>query len=754
MPLEVPKLDRRTYREILNEVLARVPVHNPEYTHLNESDPGVTLLQLFSFLGESVLYRANLIPERSKLAFLRLLGVPLRPARAARGLVAFSQPRGPLDPPLVEEESEVLAGEVPFRTTHGLEVLPIEGRVYTKARLDGDRAAELAATYERLFASLEEPGTLLELYETTPFEPPERGLALPSLDFAETVDGVVWLALLARPGDVRGGDPAAARDRVRDAIAGHVLTLGVVPALDDPTVVLSPGGAAAGQAAPGLVVEIPKVDDSAEVPEPRYRRLELAGENDLLRQPGVGEVVLPAASDLRYWDDLGPSLEGTGEFPPSLADTDDGERLLTWLRLRVESSDKSQVGTRLGWVGLNAAHVVQSARVAAELVARGTGEPDQEAVLANTPVLAESLELTVDGEPWRRIDDLAAAAPEVPARRPGMAPGSLAALGRDPAEGPPPEAKVYTLDPEAGAVRFGDGARGARPRRGAVIEATYSWGGGRAGMVGIGAVKKAPNLPAGVKVTNPVPTWGGDEAETRAEAERRVPLFLKDRDRLISEDDFREVTLGTPGVDLGRVEVLPLYHPDLDEGTAVGVVTVLVIPRYDPLHPDAPRPDRLFTETLCRHLEPRRLVTTELRIHGPVYRDLWISIGLEVVPGRAQGPVRQAVEKALRGFLSPLTGGVEGEGWPLRTPVIPNDLAAAAARVDGVQRVDQVLLGDDQGSDGVTSIPLAGLELPRLAALAVQVGEATPLSELRGGIDEAVEEPAGRKPVPVIPEEC
>ncbi|MCK7496566.1 MAG: hypothetical protein MZW92_40870 [Comamonadaceae bacterium] len=36
-------------------------------------------------------------------------------------------------------------------------------------------------------------------------------------------------------------------------------------------------------------------------------------------------------------------------------------------------------------------------------------------------------------------------------------------------------------------------------------------------------------------------------------------------------------------------------------------MTLLVVPRHDPTQPEAPRPDRLFLETACAHLEPRRL---------------------------------------------------------------------------------------------------------------------------------------------------
>lgn len=39
-------------------------VPTPGWTDHNAGDPGVTLFQLFAFLGESLTYRANQVPER------------------------------------------------------------------------------------------------------------------------------------------------------------------------------------------------------------------------------------------------------------------------------------------------------------------------------------------------------------------------------------------------------------------------------------------------------------------------------------------------------------------------------------------------------------------------------------------------------------------------------------------------------------------------------------------------------------------
>jgi len=90
MPITPPRLDDRRYEDLVEELLARVPAHTPEWTPQQAGDPGRTLLELFAWLADTVLYRANLIPERQRLAFLQLLGMPMEPARAAHGVVSIA----------------------------------------------------------------------------------------------------------------------------------------------------------------------------------------------------------------------------------------------------------------------------------------------------------------------------------------------------------------------------------------------------------------------------------------------------------------------------------------------------------------------------------------------------------------------------------------------------------------------------------------------------------------------------------------
>ncbi|HED35832.1 MAG TPA: hypothetical protein ENJ08_16685 [Gammaproteobacteria bacterium] len=754
MPLTEPVFDSRSYREILNEALARIPAHNPEWTNFNDSDPGITLLQLFAFMTESITYRANLIPERSRQKFLRLLDIPMQAAEAASGLLTINNPKGMLQAMTVAADHLVYAGDVPFRTENALQVLPVDYRLYYKQPLSAEKTTEIETLYKQLYASYEVPGKQLEFYETRTFTPPQTGASLSRLDIGtDTVDGSLWLALLARKTD--------SVENARSELAGKTLTLGIMPALSEEGCALYPRSPATMDR-PTLIFEMPNTDSN----DAAYARLTPRSDDDLLSHPGVVELELPGVDGLSYWDGLDPLESGVGDFPPSLVDTDDDARLISWLRIRspeVNNASKQaskkaskkasrQLNLPLSWVGINAASIVQRAHVDAEQLPTGTGEPDQTATLSNTPVLLNSVQIRVNGELWEAIDDLAAAEPEVPARSPRFTSESDVSVSRTAMT----NVKVYTIDRESGAIRFGDGLRGMRPPRGASIQAIYDYGGGRQGSVGISVINKASSLPEGLKVINPVPTWGGEEGESLAQAEQRIPGVIRHRERLVSRQDYEEITAAIPGVDLGRREVLPLLHPQQPFQDSMGVVSLLVIPRNDPVQPEAPAPDSLFLETICAYLEPRRILTTELHVIGPEYVPVWLSISVDVIPGYSVSPVLETVRQQVRNFLSPLIGGFEAKGWPLNKYVEAAEISAAAARVPGVAKINQVLVGDVSGETS-SAVIIEGLQLPRLMMLEVVTGSAPSIEEIQGQQPRVADNDDPNiqsTPVPVIPQEC
>lgn len=73
MPLQLPNLDDRRYPDLVDEARRLIPTYAPEWTNHNPSDPGITLVELFAFLSEMLLYRLNRVTAANVLSFLKLL---------------------------------------------------------------------------------------------------------------------------------------------------------------------------------------------------------------------------------------------------------------------------------------------------------------------------------------------------------------------------------------------------------------------------------------------------------------------------------------------------------------------------------------------------------------------------------------------------------------------------------------------------------------------------------------------------------
>ena len=54
MPIRRPDTDTRGYQQLFDEALRRLPAHSPQWTDINQSDPGVTLVQLFAWIADTL----------------------------------------------------------------------------------------------------------------------------------------------------------------------------------------------------------------------------------------------------------------------------------------------------------------------------------------------------------------------------------------------------------------------------------------------------------------------------------------------------------------------------------------------------------------------------------------------------------------------------------------------------------------------------------------------------------------------------
>src|SRR2546428_9755406 len=113
MALPVPNLDDRSWKQIVDEAVRLIPRYCPEWTNHNASDPGVTLLELYAWMTEMVIYRLNKVPEKNFLAFLDLIGVRLKAPEPATVVLEFTPADGIQGELLVKKGTQVAPPQAP-----------------------------------------------------------------------------------------------------------------------------------------------------------------------------------------------------------------------------------------------------------------------------------------------------------------------------------------------------------------------------------------------------------------------------------------------------------------------------------------------------------------------------------------------------------------------------------------------------------------------------------------------------------------
>ena len=195
MALPVPNLDDRRFQDLVDDAKRLVQQRCPEWTDHNVSDPGVTLIELFAWMTDQLLYRVNRVPDRNYVKFLELIGIRLFPPSAARGEItlwlsgpqpdAIRIPGGTQAATIRTETDEAIV----FTTLDDLPIVPVSvAAAFTS--VDGkkhvDRTTEALNSRDFLaFESQPKPGDLLLVGLSDPA--PSNALRL---RFACRIEGV------------------------------------------------------------------------------------------------------------------------------------------------------------------------------------------------------------------------------------------------------------------------------------------------------------------------------------------------------------------------------------------------------------------------------------------------------------------------------------------------------------------------------------------------------------------------------------
>jgi hypothetical protein len=744
MPIPQYRLDDRNFDDLVKELIARIPAHTPEWTNPQVGDPGRTLIDLFAWLADALLYRVNLLPERQRLEFLRLLNIPMKPARAATGLLSVVGKNSKTDRSIYVPQYTKVKGPVDFETVEEISVLPVSGMVFAKRRPTKEEREVVASIKEELEQVYNIGTDTSEQYVTTPLFHDLR-MDYSGFDFAlDTIDQSIWIALLAAEGD-EALKAAVKKSFDPDDDGVKVIRIGIEPRVkliefDD--YVQQP------QAMNELWQwEMPstRIDNNESVYTIPYVPLDIRDDaTDGFVKRGIVQLVLPVSNQIALPENNidRDIFAGTGNRPPRIDDEKIAKRLVSWIRLRPK---RTSAGLALDWVGINAVRIDQLRTVRNVIVATANGAPDLTVNLPGVSVEESSFQLEVEEK-------------DVGYRSWKASPLHMAG-GAD---------KVFELDGEAGTIRFGDGLRGVIPEEGRRIRINQMrFGGGKSGNTAPGNLKSIaiPDL----EVIQAIATQEGKDAETLDEAEKRIPQVLKHRDRAVTADDYRQIASETPGMELGRVEVLPRFKPQQKLFDILGVISVMVLPAVPLRRPPNPRPDRNILSRVHGYVDQRRPIGVELYVIGVEYIPLGVGVTVTIREGFQKIQVLQNVRSALYDFLWPLSPGGHGQtGWPLGQAVDNQELAVIVARVSGVLTVEGVTLfarNTDKKWERVGSglehrVTLKEWQLPELLTVVAIEGE-EPLTDLNdaleeeGGLGVAGTDGSDKKvAVPVVPEIC
>ncbi|HEY0076650.1 MAG TPA: putative baseplate assembly protein, partial [Abditibacteriaceae bacterium] len=412
-------------------------------------------------------------------------------------------------------------------------------------------------------------------------------------------------------------------------------------------------------------------------------------------------------------------VEGPADIEPSVL-TGDFPEPRYWLRCRLaRGSYPAGQAPVIDFIRPNTVPAESLTTVRDELIGESEGHPSQIFKLRHKPVDAASLRLQI-APPPAGINPIAPPAPQAQQeveyweRRDDL----LASSKSDP---------HYVLNATTGELRFGDGQNGRIPPAGwEVIAEQYRYGGGAAGNVDIGLITSiVTSLPGVEKVTNERPAVGGGNEESLEHLKRHAPARLRCRERAVTPEDYAVLAAGAGGV--AKATAIPLMHPDHKGVEVAGAVTVVIVPTsYDPAD-SHPEPSSELIRSVCLYLDRFRLLTTEVYVKKPEYKEVKVTAMVLMEPYSAAGQVERDVIDALNAYLDPLgrsarntsspssgtgkgaSNGLsrgtepgratssppndqEGPGWRFGQDLFPTNLYAVIKAVPGVQSIKSLYI--------------------------------------------------------------
>jgi hypothetical protein len=628
--LEPPNLDDRVWQDIVDEAKALIPRYNPEWTDHNPSDLGITLVELFAWLVEGMIYRMNRVPDKNFIEFLNLLGITRDPASPATTYLTYKLAN--IVPTLLLPQGNQAATQqtdrdtaVVFETDAPVQLLPINLTTALSVK------KLIVFQYKKVTSSLV-AAPLSGMAVNIPTAQANTLLLGFDQATAQSIMLRFQFTQVANPGDLQ----------VQWAYSQAALAPAAWP--------LIPGA--------------------------------LDGTNHFT-QNGQASFTVPA-----NWTAQAPPT-WANPVPESLVDT--VQQPLFWIGIRISNLLAVPYQLQLDWVLFNSVHATSALTITTpEKVGTSNGRAFQFFDLKQAPLFRrpgvpdpyDHLALQVRSPlvggafgpwvTWTRVENFAEGAGNVYRLDPVT--GRINFGNHDPVVSPEGHGTIPPDESEIQALSY-----------------RYVGAGGAANVPpGTITVLRTP-LAGLTGVTNPGSAQNGANEESVEDAKRRGPEALRNRYRAVTVEDY-EYLGKESSTDVAKVRCLaprqfttydqafnglvtpgdPWTYGGLNRDT--GNVHVLVIPP-GPLTNRIPSPSAELLEQITDYLEERRSVTAALNVSGPRYLPIKVTAQIKVwrkavdtglVPDpAASNQVRDDIIAKVKQFLHPTLGGPEGTGWEM-----------------------------------------------------------------------------------------
>lgn len=667
-------LDTESFKEIMEEAKNMVVSLYPEWTDFNYHDPGITMLELFSWFKEGQQYFLDQIGTEHKKKYLKLLGMSQLHKRAAQAFVHIN----------AEEEFTVLKGTKLSAKTICFEADRTQSILHNAITecFHGNRSLEHTCASERLknhetvrmflfgenpqegdacYIGFEEPlkikeniGIFMQFEQRMGMQrnPIGTKMFFPMLalkfeyfsdgawkeieeltdtTFGMLQDGMIYFCVHQKMEHIKvfGRKAYYIRIRVEES------DIDVAPVLEK---------------IEWNVLPVIQKDTWVEYEESVYKRknekccvrsfsyLSMEGKNDLYMKKNQIYYRIPVYEKLIDYEN------GAAEFVFDMPVQGEDKILI------VSYSEHPKVKKCLGI---------------------GNGFPYQEFDLGSTDVMAEQTKILVheigtgDGYcRWQQVDDFGNSKPED---------------------------KHFKIDAREGKIIFGDCEHGMAPE-GEVILISFAETLGEAGNVKKGKINRFLNIESeNIEIWNEKDASNGKNEETLEECFFRARKKIKRPDTAVTYEDYEKYVKATPGLMIESCKVISAGEMDAMQGKREENTLAIVVKAVG--ETQKRQLSENYKRNILAHLEQYRMLGTQIDIIAPRYISLELCLDIVTKPHFLDA--KERIQQVVNHYFDKLS---EKFG----STIIYSELYGIIDMLDCVAGINEITLDIRDGKTSVT----------------------------------------------------